>query len=349
MRERSIQFYAEESVVKLPGYESLLRRYPNLTMISDSKTFRLETMHREKQAVIFSSKRGPWLKPFHCYQQNTEYAYYSLDLAEGCQFDCVYCYLQTYLNHGALVVFVNHEDMLRELQSLQKNERNLWISTGLLSDSLLAEKYYAALPELSRCISSDSILELRSKADDISSLESSDIRRERVVISWSLNPEKLARDFEYGAASPAARINAASRAVKLGHRIAFHFDPMFYFEGWEEAYEELFEKIREFELSSIGFLSIGLFRYMPDLGMKIRNRFPFHSILTGEFFMDNDGKYHYLRAIRKEMYTKISRWLHPWKGRIPIFWSMETDPGLIGILTQSTLRNEKLEKSLRSS
>ena len=312
----------------------ILKRYPDLEWIEDYQTFRRETMHREKRCVIFALKRGAWLKPFHCYHQNSEFHYLSLDLAEGCSFDCVYCYLQSYLNNGALVVFVNRDGLEEELQSFQ-NQR-IWISTGLLTDSLLAEEFNPQIEWLSHVVPDRAVLELRTKSANTKFLEDPNIRRDRVVAAWSLNPEPIASHYEYGTASVAERLAAAKHAVSLGYRVAFHFDPVFYFDGWEEAYSNLIDELRSIESEQIAFLSLGLFRYMPDLGAIIRKRFPYHEILTGEFFPQSGGKYHYLRSIRKEMYGKFQMWLEPWITKVPVFWSMEPEDAMI--LTAKTKR-----------
>lgn len=325
-----VYFFAEEAIRQMPEHELLVTKYPSLAYIDNYQNFRLQTMHREKQCVIFACKRGVWLKPFHCYHQNPEYAFYSLDLAEGCHFDCVYCYLQTYLNHGALVLFLEDARLRTELETLSSTVRSsLWISTGLLSDSLLTEQYYPLLSKVASWIPDGSILEARSKADSVSSLAGEEIGRKKLVISWSLNPQIIAERFEYGAVRLDRRLQAARQVMGMGYRVGFHLDPIFYFEGWESAYANLFEAFRDFNEKNIAFFSVGLFRYMPDLGTTIRNRFPYHSILTGEFFPDRDGKYHYFRPIRKEMYRKFDKWLSPWKDSVPILWSMEPDGRLL--------------------
>jgi spore photoproduct lyase len=311
-----MQFFAERAI----DNEYIRDRFPNLELIDDYQAFRRESMQREKQCVIFAQKRGRWIKPFHCYS-NPTYRYFSLDVAEGCQFDCVYCYLQTYLNHGALVLFVNTDSLLTELQQLSAG--NNWVSTGLLSDSLLSESYFPTLPIISKRIPNGTILELRSKSSNVEIVANSTIERSQIVLSWSLNPLPIATQYEYRAASLAERLRAASRAIELGYRVGFHLDPIFHFEGWRESYAALMESLEAFPKDRVAFLSIGLFRYMPDLGNVIRHRFPLHPILSEEFFPDVDGKYHYFRPIRKQMYSAFSEWLERWE--VPLFWSMEPE------------------------
>lgn len=323
----TVHFFAENSLRDLPEARQILEQHPDLEWIEDYHTFRRDTMHREKQCVIFARKRGAWLKPFHCYHQNPDSLYFSLDLAEGCRFDCVYCYLQTYLNNGALVVFVNREGLAGELQKLKTQKT--WISTGILTDSFLAEEQRPMIAWLSHRLPEQAILELRTKSANAGLLDDPQILRRKVVAAWSLSPESVVTGYEYGTASLAQRFKAAKRALELGYRVAFHFDPVFHFDGWSEAYGKLLNDLAQFKKENVAFLSVGLFRYMPDLGSMIRRRFPYHDILTEEFFPDQDGKYHYLRTIRKEMYARFQEWLQAWKEHVPVFWSMEPEDSLI--------------------
>jgi spore photoproduct lyase len=169
---------------------------------------------------------------------------------------------------------------------------------------------------------------MRTKSVEISALRNPDIHREQIVISWSLNPDQIVQTYEYGTSSLTERFSAAREVIDLGYRVGFHLDPVFYFDGWREAYSNLFEQLKDIPKDRIAFLSIGLFRYMPELGEVIRKRFPFHPVLSGEFFPDEDGKYHYFRPIRKTMYAAFQEWLQPWEG-IPILWSMETEERFI--------------------
>ncbi|HSP05546.1 MAG TPA: hypothetical protein VLR94_00125 [Acidobacteriota bacterium] len=316
------QYFAERAIRSLPAFAQLAGRFPGLEWIDDYQAFRKETMRREKECVILAAKRGRWLKPFHCYFHNTQYRYFGLDLAEGCAYDCVYCYLQTYLNHGALVLFVDTDSLEAELREASSG---MWISTGLLADSLLAESAFPVLPRISRLVAEGALLELRTKSAEIACLEDPSIARERLVVSWSLNPQRIAQRYEYGAAPAMARLEAARKAVQLGYRIGFHLDPVFHYDGWLQDYAELIRQMHDLPMDRMVFLSLGLFRYMPDLGSEIRKRFPFHEILTGEFFPDEDGKYHYFRAIRRDMHRAFREWLQPWSDLIPVFWSMEPE------------------------
>jgi len=64
--------------------------------------------------------------------------------------------------------------------------------------------------------------------------------------------------------------------------------------------------------ASIIWISIGSFRYMPDLKWHILKRFPGTNIFDGEFVTGLDGKQRYFKPIRVEMYAKLSERLIKW-------------------------------------
>ena len=61
-----------------------------------------------------------------------------LNTAIGCNLDCTYCFLQTYLPYSLVTHFVNIDDLVRELDELleEKPEGFIRVCTGELTDSL---------------------------------------------------------------------------------------------------------------------------------------------------------------------------------------------------------------------
>jgi len=92
--------------------------------------------------------------------------------------------------------------------------------------------------------------------------------------------------------------------------LGFHFDPIIFHQGWEKGYQEtigsLFKKI---DSKGIVWISLGGFRYPPQLKAIAKERFPDTKIFLGELFPGRDGKFRYLKEIRVEMYQKLVGWL----------------------------------------
>jgi spore photoproduct lyase len=75
-------------------------------------------------------------------------------------------------------------------------------------------------------------LELKTKSAEIEWLKKIDVT-ERLILAWSVNPEKIVAAEENYSADLKARLSAAQNAQKMGFRIALHFDPIIYGPGWE--------------------------------------------------------------------------------------------------------------------
>ncbi len=148
---------------------------------------------------------------------------------------------------------------------------------------------------------------------------------ENIVLSWSLNSEKIAREEEKDAPSVADRIEAARIVSARGFPVGFHFDPLILYPGWEEDYALVIEKLlRSVEPSRIRWISLGSLRFPPGLKPIIERRFPQTRIIYGEMVQGKDGKLRYFKPLRLELYQKIVGLIEYWGGgRVPLYFCME--------------------------
>ena len=98
---------------------------------------------------------------------------------------------------------------------------------------------------------------------------------------------------------------------KKGYPLGFHFDPIIFHEGWEKGYQEdrSFLFSTQIDPKRVVWISLGGFRYPPQLKGIARERFPKTRIFLGELFPGKDGKFRYFKEIRVEMYRKMVGWL----------------------------------------
>src|SRR4029450_5221847 len=85
------------------------------------------------------------------------------------------------------------------------------------------------------------LLELKTKSDCVEGLLALD-PKERVVVSWSMNPQQVIDLDEHGTASLSERLLAARRCQNAGYRLGFHFDPIVEYLNWESDYEEMLDQ-----------------------------------------------------------------------------------------------------------
>jgi spore photoproduct lyase len=224
-----------------------------------------------------------------------------------CSLDCTYCILQAYLNQPNLRIFGNTEDIFAELtEQLRLHPNKLFrIGTGEFTDSLLLDRWTRLSTMLAPlfALQPNAVLELKTKTDFISQLKDLD-HNGHTIVAWSLNAPSICRTEESGAATLKQRIKAARLACDWGYKLAFHFDPMIEHVEWRKGYGETLDRLfSEIDAAQIVWVSLGAFRFMPELKSIIQERHPQSRIICGEFIRGLDGKMRYFRDIRADMYA----------------------------------------------
>jgi spore photoproduct lyase len=107
-----------------------------------------------------------------------------------------------------------------------------------------------------------------------------------------------------------ARLQAARAAAAAGFRVAFHFDPLIFFAGWEEAYRRAVAALGEtVPTRSIAWISMGGLRFMPSLRPLMHQRFPSSRVAAQEMVRAPDGKLRYFKSLRVELYGRMRQFL----------------------------------------
>jgi spore photoproduct lyase len=107
--------------------------------------------------------------------------------------------------------------------------------------------------------------------------------------------------------------------------VGFHFDPLIYYHGWEEEYEQAVKDIfSRVDVSRVAWISLGAMRFTPNLRSIIRQRFPNSTIPCGEFVPGHHGKLRYFRPIREEMYSRMMTWIRRAAPQVFVYLCMES-------------------------
>lgn len=253
--------------------------------------------------------------------------YRILHFGMQCTLDCTYCILQAYLNQPNLRLFGNTGEMLAELSSeLEQNPGRLHrIGTGEFTDSLLLDPFTdltrVLVPYFARI--HNAVLELKTKTDFIGNLDGLE-HNGRTIVAWSLNSEHVRRHEEPRSASLEERLRAARKCADQGYFLAFHFDPLLEYADWRTGYGEILERLFDAVPSErIVWMSMGAFRFMPELKQIIRERHPRSLIPYGEFIRGFDGKMRYFRDIRVELYSFMAERIRKADSDLCLYLCME--------------------------
>ena len=304
-----------------------------------------------KKVLYLARQNGSFVKPCPCTPGYIGCSYFIVNSVLNCPLDCTYCILQLYLGGRPLTAFYNLERLWSELDRLLAKTRGrpIRIGTGELSDSLALDhltgaagdfvSYFRARP--------GALFELKTKTAAIEGLLRAGPAA-NIVVSWSLNPQSVARRDEKGAAAVPARLEAAGEAVRRGFFVGFHFDPLVLFRCWEEAYGQLVDSLfRAVPAGRIRWISLGSLRFPPALKNIIEDRFPQSRLVHEELVPGRDGKLRYFKPQRLELYRKVAAMIrHYGGGDIPLYFCMEDPEVWEGVLKWRPRRKAEVELSL---
>ena len=289
---------------------------PDRSVIQGSERDPAAWLREAKTTLLLAVQKGPFLRPCPGTPEYLCCGYQVLQVAVGCPLDCTYCVLQGYLNVPATTVFVNVEDLVAELETAWAAEpARVWrLGTGEFGDSLALDALMGLNERLIPRFAGprQAVLEIKSKwagEEELTPLLSLG-PNSQVVFAWSLNPKEVISREERCTARLGKRLEAAARAAAAGFRLAFHFDPLIYYPGWEEAYRRTVARLGEVVPSrSLAWISLGGLRFLPALREVIHRRFLWSRLADQEMVLAPDGKLRYFKDLRVEMYARLKEWL----------------------------------------
>lgn len=342
----------DSAVERLPSTLAILQRFKGVdtTVIEDVRAIkRPADFLAAKKTLLLTEHKGEAFKP--CQGIGAGHIccnYWIIDLISNCPMDCSYCILQHYLeNNPFLTIYTNIDEILLQtsLPLAKRGDKNLRVGTGELSDSLALDHITGFSKKLISHFSNypNVTLELKTKTTNIDHLLKVP-HNGKTVIAWSVNPERIIRENEIGAATLAERFSAADRTLAAGYRIGFHFDPVICYEGWENEYKVIADEIvARFTHEKIAWISIGTLRFPRQMKETLMKRFPKSSIFYNELVPVN-GKVRYFRPIREDMYKKMLGFLEPLSKTVPIYLCMETPQVWKHVLPSICASNAEIER-----
>ncbi len=310
----------------VPSTEDLIAAYQK------SKAEGASSFTSTKKILLLAEQKGSFIKKCPGQQsrgdsRNVCCDYFVINTVSNCHMECSYCYLQGYLNFPYMIVYANTGKLLEELATTFDShpEQLFRTGTGELADSLALDWITGYSGILADFFSQqkNAVLELKTKSDCIENLLGLH-HNGKTAIAWSLNPPKIVKMEELYTATLEERLSAASRCAKAGYPVAFHFDPLVDYPGWQDGYESTVKSIfNSVPAERIAWISLGALRMTPELHENMRKRFPFSPLPLGELLPSADGKLRYFKEIRLTMYRKMIGWIKEYGSEIPVYLCME--------------------------
>src|SRR5438270_894965 len=337
---RPRQVWIDRQVVDSPVTANVRAHLPDVpTAVIDgpppvpTPTNQAALMTSAKKALYLTAQKGHFVRACpgatsRNIQSQLCCGYMIVDLIYNCNYDCTYCYLQSYVNAPYLTVYANVEQLFDELGTFLRThpQQLVRIGSGEFSDSLSLEP----LTGFSRLLVpfllqfSNVLFEFKTKSDLVDDLLTLDPAG-RVMVSWSINPEAVVQREEHKTASLAARLRAAQRCRAAGYKIGLHFDPLLYYPGWEADYEPFVDQVfSALTPADVTYMSMGSLRFPPALKDVVRARFPKSRLMYAELVPGTDGKMRYFKPLRTAMYTKMLAWIQRHTADTGLYLCMES-------------------------
>jgi spore photoproduct lyase len=321
-----------------------------------------DPVRQGKETLYLTRNRGAFLKKCPGTRHYTCCDYQILHIGTFCPMDCTYCVLQTYFHPPILQYFVNHENLMAELDAVLKKPQNnkmRRIGTGEFTDSLIWESWTDISQLLIKrfAVQKHAVLELKTKTTAIERLQKLNHNR-KTIAAWSLNTNHIIHSQERATAGLTARLKAAASCETWGYPLAFHFDPLILYDGCEEDYIRVIEKLYSYvSADNIVWISLGTLRFPPSIKTVIQKRFPDSKIIYEEFIKGLDGKMRYFKPLRINLYRKVVACIRDHAPDSVVYLCMEDDEvwrkslgfipddvgGLPHMLDQSALKHCQLK------
>jgi spore photoproduct lyase len=305
--------YIEKSVAEKPEVRRICARvqaqrieiiedYQNL--FSRRKTPYLE--NRNARNLFIAVKKGALVREAPAaYGFGTDDLHYYYIHAFNCIFECEYCYLQGYFSSPDLVLFVNHDEILRDMAEVVRNNsgKRVWFHAGEFSDSLALSHVSQELPlywDFFRQ-NPETWLELRTKSINLTELRPL-TPLPNAVVSFSLSSSEQAEIFDRGTPRALKRIEAMKRLKETGFKLAVHFDPIIFQADFAASFTALVAALaREVGFAALEYISLGVVRFAKDVFREAKENYPESGMFARHFIQGEDAKMRYIRPLRMQL------------------------------------------------
>ncbi len=269
---------------------------------------------RDNLQLFIAKKRGTMVKEApDAYGQAGDPHYYYIH-AYNCIYECTYCYLQGHFHSPDLVFFVNHEEILAEIEKVitaTNEDKRPWFHAGEFSDSLALSHLSGELPLYYELFAKypRARLELRTKSANIKEiLKLSPLKN--VTVSFSLTPQRDVKEHDLKTPPLAARLQAMQTLARQSHRLGVHFDPIIYSEDMTVRYQELVDILAsDIGWEAIDYLSLGVVRFTKEVYHQVEKNYPESSFHRSELIKSFDNKVRYIKAQRAWMMGQVKEML----------------------------------------
>ncbi|ETP73498.1 hypothetical protein UYO_0435 [Lachnospiraceae bacterium JC7] len=306
--------YVEEKVLADRDYrekaDEIMKHFPKAEIIKIDHYKDVFNRHKqnyvkqhESQALILAVKQGNLVYPGAevCQNMGHKHFYYTSCMM-NCLFDCEYCYLKGMYPSGNMVIFLNLQDIFKEVETLL-SEHPVYLCVSYDTDLLAIETLTGYVSEWIDFAASHPglTIEVRTKAGNIDFERLPADRSGRTIFAFTLSPDYVVEHFEHRTGSLGGRIESIKRALDSGFTVRMCFDPMIYCPDWKTEYGKMMDRITsEIPMDRVNDVSVGSFRLSEEYLKSMRRNMPDSAVVQYPYQNDH-GVYHYSDKLTEEM------------------------------------------------
>ncbi len=270
-----------------------------------------------KDSVRFSDESG-----------NTCPNYWHFSIYGSCPYGCSYCYLagtQGVFHSPSVKIFVNLGEIATKID---QTANRLGVETGFyhgkLQDGMALDSLTSYLSVLvpffaRHRFARQVILTKSASVEGLLNLK----HARNTVLSWSLNPPRIAAKYEQNVPSVEERISAMRRCANAGYPVRAILMPFIPETNWEDAYREfltdLLQRVPIERLTLGGICSYGRAQFLMDRQVGEDN-----AISCGfERRKSLDGRKRYPTALRARFYGMLAELARRLRPEMPLSLCME--------------------------
>ncbi|PNY79393.1 spore photoproduct lyase family protein [Deinococcus koreensis] len=255
------QIYVDPRAAALPRGQEILNRFPQAEHLQVTSHQNIPGLHGnaglvkdwlriKRQVLVLGVRKTLTLRP-----NGRSADFIAPGMANGCALSCAYCYVPRHKGYAnPVTTFANIEDVLSALgrhaakqgQKLTPNSVDpaAWVydlgeNSDLSVDALISDNVR------------DQIALFRALPHAKASFATKYVNRDllgydpqgRTRVRFSLMPAATARTVDIGTSSIPERLAAINEFVEAGYEVHLNFSPVIIFEGWTQAYRELFGQV----------------------------------------------------------------------------------------------------------
>jgi len=310
------RIFVEEHLLEHQQVKNIIQKFPNLplkTLVKIEDVFgRVRKPYLQKRTdlqIFIGEKKGRLVKEAPPAYGSEGAPHYYFVHAYNCIYECNYCYLQGYFSSPDLVIYVNHDEVIKEIERiiLTTPKKGPWFHAGEFSDSLALSHITGEIPLYYDFFSyyPQAFLEFRTKSVNIKEILKQD-PLENIITSFSLSPKEKIKNNDLKTPSLNSRLSAIKRLHQAGHPIGIHFDPIIFEENYLDQYQSLINQlIDHIPPSKVKYISLGVVRFTKDVFHQVKQNYPDSEFLDSPLIKSFDGKIRYPKPMRNKILNDI--------------------------------------------